>query len=932
MTQQLCPVVVGREEELDALRRALGAAAAGDGRSVVLAGEPGIGKSRLARELAGWSEERGVPVVTGRAVPASGPAPYRPVSEALSQLLRRRAFPDDPGLERWLPLLHPLLPAWVHRPATGEVPASFRGEAVLQLLRRIAPDGLAVVLEDLHWADPDTVSLVEYLADNLARTTVLLVITVRDGQASAAWEVARRLRGRPGVTYLHLGRLDHDQSAAMVRACRPDAGPDLVGRIQEASEGVPLLVEDLLASPGLPVDFAATVASRLAALSPGEQEVVRAAAVLGRQFAWELLPVMTGLDEDAVADGLRAGVHAQLLSSHGTELRFRHALTRDAILDGLPPHRHRQLAEAALGALAPTGGDVDPERRELAVDLALRAGERGRAGALLAEMGRQSLAWGALATATGSLRRAADLLTDPWAKGRSELDLVEALALAGRVDEAAAAGGRLVSRLGDDPDAEPLRVEAHLRLAHGAVAASRWQMARHHLDEARRLVGKGAPATEARIAVLDADAAMAADDYDRARRIVEDVLRAEGVSREVRCHALEILGRSHRLVDLAAARSAFEKALVTAEAADLPLWRLRALHELGTVELYDHAGVDRLLQTRRAAEQMGAMSTAAVLDLQLAAAFTCRWDLGACDEHASSAMAIAEPLGLAQVRAKALVMLAGSASMRADPVSTEQLGAAAVAADPGDPVVDGLRWGGLGVALLLAGDEAAAVEPWGRGMEILGRSPHADPASLRAVWPLLLAAIGDRRAQAAIDEAHRLGVVGLNLNRSAVGYAEAIMAGRRGEVRRARELVARVDPGWVNCDGWADLARLLAAPAATADGWGDARRWLDGAVERFEARGLVALSRRTRVLLSAGTPNPWAGAGVSRREADVLRLVARGMANKEIAAALHLSPRTVEKHVESLLRKFDARSRTALAVRARDGGDGHGRKLPQGTT
>jgi hypothetical protein len=88
----------------------------------------------------------------------------------------------------------------------------------------------------------------------------------------------------------------------------------------------------------------------------------------------------------------------------------------------------------------------------------------------------------------------------------------------------------------------------------------------------------------------------------------------------VRCHALGLLGRSHRARDLDAARLAFEKALACAEMANLPLWRLRALHELGTIELFEQAGTGRLGQALRTATDLGALSMAAVLDIQLVAA------------------------------------------------------------------------------------------------------------------------------------------------------------------------------------------------------------------------------------------------------------------------------------------------------------------------
>jgi DNA-binding CsgD family transcriptional regulator len=346
------------------------------------------------------------------------------------------------------------------------------------------------------------------------------------------------------------------------------------------------------------------------------------------------------------------------------------------------------------------------------------------------------------------------------------------------------------------------------------------------------------------------------------------------------------------------------------------LWRLRALHELGTIDLLDHAGVERLSEARRAAEQMGALSTVAILDLQLAAGFTCRWELDTCDAHAQAAVGLAERLGLDQVRAKALAVLTGSASMRADAGQTERYAARAIAAAPDDQMVEGICWASRGAVVLLGGEAAAAVEPYARGMMILARLPHAEPAGLRALWPLLLASLGDRRAARAIEEARRLGVGAIRHNRSLIGYAEAVLAGRAGQRQRANELAAGCDVGFTNCEAWGELARFCAAPAALADGWGDPLGWLTEAEAGFDRRDLPRLAERCRELLKESQPNPWVAAGITAREADVLRLVADGLANKQIAARLHLSPRTVEKHVESLLRKTGARSRTGLVAAA----------------
>ena len=551
----------------------------------------------------------------------------------------------------------------------------------------------------------------------------------------------------------------------------------------------------------------------------------------------------------------------------------------------------------------------------MAADLAARSGDRARASRLLLESGRYSLEVGALATAVDTLRRAADLLEGSPERADAELTLIEALALAGRVDEAATSGTRLIARLGDDPATRETRIEAHLRLAHAAVSASRWPMARHHIEAAAGLAATGTdPNLSARAAVLSAEVTLAGDDLEGARRTAEQVLTMDGAGPDVRCQAFEIVGRSRRLHDLPAAAAAFEAALTTAEQASLPVWRLRALHELGTVDMFERVDVDRLLKARRLGEQMGALGTVAVLDLQLSASFTARWDLERCDTHAGSALDIAGHLRLDQVRAKALALMAGSASMRADMKATERLAVRTRAADPADPMLAGFCRASAGMALFMAGDIAAALGPFAEGTAALSRLPNAEPISIRALWPLIQAALGDRRAAATIEEVRRLGVDAFHLNRGLIAFAQAVLEGRSGRPGRADAIVARHATAFANCETWADLARFVAAPRAIADGWGEPVRWLTAARDRFTNLGLDRLAGRCTELLRDASPNPWAREGVTDREADVLRLVIDGLANKEIAAALRLSPRTVEKHVENLLRKTGARSRTELAV------------------
>ncbi len=179
-----CPVLVGRSRELEVLLQALDRARAGRGGVVFVAGEAGIGKSRLAQEAIERAAERGMRVLRGRAVPGSGAAAFRPLSEALSPAALEVASARD--LAPWLPALGAIVPT-VSGAAAVDVTAPVRGEAVLRLLAAICgANGGVVVLEDLHWADPETVAVVEHLSDHLDRAPVVCVVTLRSEERSVA--------------------------------------------------------------------------------------------------------------------------------------------------------------------------------------------------------------------------------------------------------------------------------------------------------------------------------------------------------------------------------------------------------------------------------------------------------------------------------------------------------------------------------------------------------------------------------------------------------------------------------------------------------------------------------------------------------------------------------------------------------------------------
>jgi DNA-binding CsgD family transcriptional regulator len=411
-----------------------------------------------------------------------------------------------------------------------------------------------------------------------------------------------------------------------------------------------------------------------------------------------------------------------------------------------------------------------------------------------------------------------------------------------------------------------------------------------------------------------AEVALAGDQVDRARLLATEALSAAAASPEVRCHGLEVVGRVERLSDLGAAEESFEEALSIAQRHHLALWQVRAMHELGTIDMFDHAGIERLVEARRAAGEFGALSTAAVVDLQLSAVGHSRFELDMAEEHARSALVFAERLGLEQVRAKASVMLAENAAWRGDREKMERFISLAAEAAPKDVMLSAFGWGARGMRELLHGDGTEAVEHLSRATAMLAELPHAEPACFRALWPVLLASRGDLRAAESVREARRLGVGDFHLNSGLLAYAEAIITGRSGDSVTARRVAGSTEADFVSCMAWTDVARWMAAESACSFGWDDPGWWLDGVADRLTGQGLEHLAARCRELV--GGPKRWVHLGITAREADVLNLVVEGLANKEIAARLFLSPRTVEKHVEALLRKLDARSRTQLVAQA----------------
>jgi DNA-binding NarL/FixJ family response regulator len=901
------------------------------GRMVLVHGEAGVGKSRLVREATAVARRADVSVFSGRAV-QSGDA-YRPLAEALSAALRDRPLPRENGLRPYLPALSALLPDAGIEGRSDPRGGVILGEAILRLVSALAsPRGAMLVLEDLHWADPDTLDVLSYLADAAGTAPVVLVATARDELDPPQRLLDLALASQADV--ISLDRLGPVEVRGVVESCLSGVPPDeLVGFVIEHADGLPLLVEELLTglvavgalapdgtltgplTTNVPRTFAATVRRRLAGLEPSARSVVETAAVLGRRFDWRLIPEITALTEQVVLAGLRSAVATGLIVVDATEadtFRFRHALTCDAVRTDLLPPEHRALARAAAAVVERR----DPDARGLAAGLWMAAGEDTRAAELYLDAGRQARRRGALHTADAQLTRAATLAADkPELRREAEAALIGVLADAGDTDRALALGERLQAR-GE--------TWVRLTLAEVAAEAGRWDVAASGLTEL--------PDTDdPRARVLAARVAHERGQPEDAQSIAKlALIEAEERSQwSVACQALEVMGRSARVTDLEAAREAFLAAERLAIDHDLPLERVSALHELGTVDLLLDGSTGRLEHARALALDAGALGLAAKVDEQIAASLL-HQDADAALVHAERSAERARRLRMDQLRATALFFQAAAHAHNRNSQAMERCVADARRLAPDDLDVNAGIWGAVYAHVaLLDDDRDRLAECLDRAIEFLRRSPTTAPAPTYGLWALVRT-LDDREGEKARAEARQSGVNWEN--RALLGYADAVDAGRRGRPAEAEQMLAAADAAMSSRPWWQHRIRLLVAGDALTSSWGDPIGWTREALAVFVRRGDDRLATRCReVLRRAGAPVPRQGRGdtavparlrgygVTSREMDVLQLVAQGLTNGAIAERLVLSPRTVETHVANLVAKTNVTGRSGLARLVKSG-------------
>ncbi|MCW2632111.1 MAG: LuxR family transcriptional regulator, partial [Pseudonocardia sp.] len=356
---------------------------------------------------------------------------------------------------------------------------------------------------------------------------------------------------------------------------------------------------------------------------------------------------------------------------------------------------------------------------------------------------------------------------------------------------------------------------------------------------------------------------------------------------------------------------------------DLVLWRLRATHELGTIEVFAVGRVDTLEQARQLADQCGAVRVAAVLDLQLAGGY---YVCGRGPESIAAGQRAADAARRLHIggieRAGTCFGVIGHA-LAGDLTELNRARLAAEGVAAGDPGwLASLTGDGLGMYALLNEDRRGAIQALERAAELGTSTAERLPSPWWGLWPLLRALRG-ADARQALAEAALVPVTGHNALMH--GYTQAVLLGRDRQPAAAQNTFDLTDAA-PTPDSWRHLGRRLAAEAALEDGWGDPVGWLTAAAEFFDgfpakpvASACRSLLRRAGIPVTrrpAGVPDDLADLGVTPREVEVLALLGHGLSNRDIAARLYLSPRTVEKHVENLSRKIAARSRNELIAYA----------------
>jgi DNA-binding CsgD family transcriptional regulator/tetratricopeptide (TPR) repeat protein len=970
--------IVGRSRELARFEAAIDAARAGSLRILLIGGESGVGKTRLVQEcLARLDNERvlfgACLPLEGASIPY---APIRQALRGLVESLEPRPASVVLGAAR--AELGRLLPEIASSSETSALPAAEPAAqarlfelvlGVIDRLARLAP--VVLVIEDLHWADPATRDLIAVLGRNMRRSPVLLVLTIRSDDLTDDHPVIGLLAELERLEYaerLELDRFSRQEVASLLlllTGVRPTA--ETLDRILGRSDGNPFFVEQLVAAgeaaPGLPARLADTLRARVGRLSDPTRGVLRAAAAAARPVDDEFLAELSGVDARDVGAAVREAISARILAPLDPDKRelgytFRHALLREVIYDELHPAERRRLHRGVASALKARAG-----RRSQGIPLAT-ASE-------LAFHWDTADAWSeAIPAHLEAAAGAADVyawtaVVHHYSRVLALLDSSSAEALPSTIDRAEvlhrAADAAFLAA--DYPRAiewgraaieavaatEPRRAGAyHVRLRwylwdsgdrQGAVAA---------VEEALRLLPVHPPSAERASALAQwSGALMHTGRVQEAASVATEALALARLvgARSDEAEALAILG----WIDVVIGRQergfpAMAQAVTIAEevgdVSGIALGHALIAHMYAYVDQPRDA-LAAGLRGYEAITRLGAERTYGPVLLGHAA--KALLELGEWSE-ADRLIALGfdhelvdRPAHALRIQRGRLAMLRGSfEAAEADLAAARSFEAASAGSEYGDDLLAAeaelAAWSGT-----LAGARAA----W----ESLADRLRAAPPTPQLAWVAAVA----MRAEA--DEAEQARARrDTDRERTAREGGAAILEAWPGppagpvrllaEAERTR-LEGRPDPAaWSTVvEAWDRLDRPFHAAEAR---YRQAEALLGPGADRGEAALLLAaahatctrlradalghavarLARRARVPLGTAAPTVTGGDGQARagpepltpREADVLRLVAGGWTNRQIADELFISPRTAAVHVTNIFGKLGANSRVEAAA------------------
>jgi DNA-binding NarL/FixJ family response regulator len=949
--------IVGRSAELESLRSAFREVVDGEARTVLLAGEAGSGKTRLVSEFLATVDDAAV-LAGGCVELGQAAVPFLPLAGALRGLAAARGVDEVSALLTGsaAPLLR-LLP----RLATDDEPVATKDplqlfEAVPELLDRLAGDGPAVlVLEDLHWADASSLDLVRFLstADLSGR---LLLLTYRSDEMRRRHPLRpllAELGRRPDLTRVELAALADEEVVELVAELAGPTAQISLDTLLRRAEGNPFFVEELVAAArdggaGLSVPLEDVLAERLDRLAEPAAAVVEVLAAVGRRASHSLLRQVVDAD-DGLAGGLRTAIEDGVLVTDATGYSFRHALIQEAAYERLLPGQrlelHRRIAAALVHDPSLAEGGAQAAAAEIAFH-AERAGDVDTAYEASIRAGRRAARCYAIVEAHAHFERALSLLDrakDPNDSASLTELYVEAARAANAVGNLQAAIEHYERALGSTAS-DLVAARVMQEMAETQWTAGDPEGAERTVASALDRLGPEPTKERADLLALRAMKKAVADDWTGAMRGGEaalDVARQTGSIRaEVR--ALEALGCGQvmAMVDPLAGLANVAAATALARERDDTDSFLHAAANEATCLEYAGRNTDAHRVTVECVDTCAQRGfTGIYLDFQRLNVVTGLMRIGAWDDAATILRRLRFSRRPGTVRVFHVMMSATLALARGE--YDEAAGLLRAAQQEMSSNLGTIWRAPLAECQIRLGLGTGDDESVKAGIDVILGLPAEAPVF--PYYPVVGRAVADRALAARDELTGALATIDQMVERIRPGARRTTEEARAAWERCRLILLAEREraSGTPSATAWRAVldvpvdqpqvaeqlyVKLRLAEALRAAGESPADVLLPAYDEARRlgspiADDLAAVARRARVKLPGTGRDDLAETvdhGLTRRENEVLRLLATGASNREIAEALFISGKTASVHVSNILAKLGATNRTQAAAIARD--------------